>query len=176
MSNGGLVQFDGFWERDECMQLLQACGRFLKHTLVIEETTNADHKEGAAVETADNLVAESGVASAGAARSANGHDAVAIDAVLDVPVPQPLPVPPPTSVDQIAPSRSGGGGGGGSDGGNGDGGGGSDSKAAAVVVAAGVGVSSADVGGTIVEQERPDVTEIMHQVAAVDIAAVRGNP
>lgn len=33
MENGATTQFDGFWERDECMALLQACGRFLKHTI-----------------------------------------------------------------------------------------------------------------------------------------------
>jgi len=42
MTNGGAVQFDGFWERDECMELLQACGRFLKHHLVVEHASDGD--------------------------------------------------------------------------------------------------------------------------------------
>ena len=37
LSNGATVQFDGFWERDECMSLLQACGRYLKHPITVEE-------------------------------------------------------------------------------------------------------------------------------------------
>ncbi|KAL1528005.1 hypothetical protein AB1Y20_009376 [Prymnesium parvum] len=36
ISNGKQVQFDGFWEREGCLELLQACGRFLKHQLVVE--------------------------------------------------------------------------------------------------------------------------------------------
>jgi len=35
MSNGKEVQLDGLWERDECIQLLQACGRHLKHPLQV---------------------------------------------------------------------------------------------------------------------------------------------
>ena len=35
MSNGATAQFDGLWELDECMQLLQACGRFLKHPIAV---------------------------------------------------------------------------------------------------------------------------------------------
>ena len=37
MANGASIQFDGFWERDECMQLLQACGRFLKHHILVDD-------------------------------------------------------------------------------------------------------------------------------------------
>jgi serine/threonine protein kinase len=46
MSNGASIRLDGFWERDECMHLLQACARHLKHTLVVEEPEPADDGEG----------------------------------------------------------------------------------------------------------------------------------
>ena len=39
LSNGRRVQFDGFWERDECIALLHACGRYLKHTITVEEAS-----------------------------------------------------------------------------------------------------------------------------------------
>ena len=41
MSNGKTIQFDGFWERDECMSLLQACGRYLKHQITVLEEASA---------------------------------------------------------------------------------------------------------------------------------------
>ena len=42
MTNGGTIQFDGFWERDECMELLKACGRFLKQPIAVEEAADGD--------------------------------------------------------------------------------------------------------------------------------------
>mmetsp|Transcript_47866 Transcript_47866/g.125314 ORF Transcript_47866/g.125314 Transcript_47866/m.125314 type:complete len:258 (-) Transcript_47866:344-1117(-) len=45
MTNGGKIQFDGFWERDECIALLQACGRFLKHPIVVEQSTGAEEED-----------------------------------------------------------------------------------------------------------------------------------
>lgn len=36
LSNGRTLQFDGFWERDECSHLLQACGRSVKHEILVE--------------------------------------------------------------------------------------------------------------------------------------------
>jgi calcium/calmodulin-dependent protein kinase I len=41
MENGATTQFDGFWERDECMTLLQACGRFLNHPIDVDATDEA---------------------------------------------------------------------------------------------------------------------------------------
>ena len=42
MTNGGTIQFDGFWERDECMELLKACGRFLKQPIAVEGAADGD--------------------------------------------------------------------------------------------------------------------------------------
>ena len=33
MSNGKILQFDGFWERAACIELLQACARHVEHTI-----------------------------------------------------------------------------------------------------------------------------------------------
>jgi len=45
--NGKAIQLDGFWERDECMSLLEACGRWLKHPIAVEEEGESSTTEGA---------------------------------------------------------------------------------------------------------------------------------
>ena len=47
MSNGSSVQFNGFWERDSCVELLRACARFLSHD--VEVVLAGSHTEAAAV-------------------------------------------------------------------------------------------------------------------------------
>lgn len=36
MESGKTEQFDGFWERDECLNLILAAGRFCGHTIAVE--------------------------------------------------------------------------------------------------------------------------------------------
>ena len=42
MSNGKRLGFDGFWERDGCLQLLSACGRFIDHEILVEAPHDVD--------------------------------------------------------------------------------------------------------------------------------------
>lgn len=63
--NDARVQFDGFWERDECVSLLEACGRWLKHPIVVE------------VETAESAPAAEAPATPQQAPPATGPSAVA---------------------------------------------------------------------------------------------------
>ena len=62
MSNGSTVQFDGFWERDSCIELLRACARFLQHEVevVLTETST----EAAAVSATTPTPAASPTAAA----------------------------------------------------------------------------------------------------------------
>ena len=42
------MQLDGFWERDEALQLLQACGRWLKHHIEVDDELPSDAGDAAA--------------------------------------------------------------------------------------------------------------------------------
>ena len=66
MANGASIQFDGFWERDECIQLLQACGRFLKHHISVDKEV-------------EDQGSDMPVAEAGRANGASGVDSAAPD-------------------------------------------------------------------------------------------------
>ena len=38
LSNGKTLTFDGFWEREACIELLHACARFVGHTIHVDES------------------------------------------------------------------------------------------------------------------------------------------
>ena len=80
LSNGARVQFDGFWERDECMALLLACGRFLKHPIAIdeEETAPAEAAPTAAAPAAAAPATEAPAASPEIASKAQGSSTVTV--------------------------------------------------------------------------------------------------
>ena len=48
-----VVIFDGFWERDGCIQLLSACGRFNNHEIIIEVAAGSDAIPAGTVQMAD---------------------------------------------------------------------------------------------------------------------------
>ena len=37
LSNGKTLTFDGFWEREACIELLHACARFVGHTIHVDD-------------------------------------------------------------------------------------------------------------------------------------------
>jgi len=40
MNNGKVEQFDGFWERDECLNLILAAGRFCGKQIAVDRATS----------------------------------------------------------------------------------------------------------------------------------------
>ena len=72
MSNKQTIQFDGFWERDECIQLLQACGRFLKHTITLPEEEVVPPAAAPAAETEAGASSSTAPAAEEAAATAEG--------------------------------------------------------------------------------------------------------
>ena len=72
MSNQQTIQFDGFWERDECIQLLQACGRFLKHTIKLLEEEVVPPAAAPAAETEAGASSSTAPAAEEAAATAEG--------------------------------------------------------------------------------------------------------
>ena len=76
MSNGVQLQFDGFWERDECAQLLQACARFIKHEITLHDGVDGEGGGGGGGEgaaPASGGAASSDRPAAGAELSGDGE-------------------------------------------------------------------------------------------------------
>ena len=104
MSNGSTLQFDGFWERDSCVELLRACARFLSHELDMGDggAAAAAAEGGAAAPAA----APAAAAPAAAATSAAGESAAAAPAAAAPPAEPAAAAPADAAEGDTAPAAA----------------------------------------------------------------------